>query len=183
MVPGREMWWGTSATAGRAARGRAWPGGERGAVPSAGGSGWGEAGGQAAAAPEPEVPMKPGTRRVGQPGPPRPHQQVSGEVRAGFGGQSGGPGWMAAVPALSPHRHGSPCPFVPALGQWLCGTGAQLQLCAMGHWGGTHRLHSQGRGVPWGGQAQCGTKPLRGLSCVGSKKRLSDSCVFVNSGT
>lgn len=118
-------------------------------------------GGRAAAAPEPEVPMKPGTHRAGQsgppdgshgqPGPPRPPQQVSGEVRAGFGGRAGRLGWMAAVPVLSsrpPPRQGSSSPFVLALGQWLCGTEAQLQVCALGSWGGTPKLHSQGCGVP-----------------------------------
>lgn len=35
---------------------------------------------------------------------------------------------MAAMPATSPHHHGSPSPSVLALGQWLCRTEAQLQL-------------------------------------------------------
>lgn len=45
MVLGLVAWWGTGVMVGRAARGRAWLGGERGAVPSAGGSGRGGAGG------------------------------------------------------------------------------------------------------------------------------------------
>lgn len=101
MVPGQVAWWGAGAASGRATGGRAWLGGKWRAVPSAGGSGRGKAGGRAAAAaPEPEVPMKLGTHGAVQPGPPDgsceqpgplgPSQQVSGQVRAGSGGQSGG---------------------------------------------------------------------------------------------
>lgn len=188
-------WWGAGAASGRATGGRAWLGGKWGAVPSAGDSGRGKARGRAAAAaPEPEVPMKLGTHGAVQPGPPDgsceqpgplgPSQQVSGQVRAGSGGQIGG--WAR----LSGGRASAvPLPL----------TALQNPLnCLRG--GGSARLSRGCRFVPWhagevppsptafdvgcfrGGRAEHGTKPLHGLSCVGSRKRLPDSCVFVIPG-
>lgn len=102
MVLGWAAWWGTGAAAGRVVRGRAQPGGEWGAVPRAGGSEQGEAGGCCAraqganeAGDSPSWPVWPPGWRLGAAGlPPAPSAgQWRGESRV-CGGKGGGQaGW------------------------------------------------------------------------------------------
>lgn len=138
--------------------------------------------------------MKLGTHGAVQPGPPDgsceqpgplgPSQQVSGQVRAGSGGQSGGwakrnGGHASAVP---PPLMGLQNPLLLSLGWWLSSAEVQVQMCAMACWRGTPMPHSVWCGVLQGGRAEHGTKPLHGLRSVGSNKRLPVNCVFVVPG-